>query len=643
MGGPAARLLLRHSREGLRNISWQPLTRSVSSLTNADFHEPSASELVRFILTASGGSNTELGANTDLRERSLQLIDAEWKLGAPPPALWYALKGVYPTSRAEEAAHLQWVSDLSALTKVVERLVVNSEGANYLQMDNCKLLWAALQRCQVHSTYAEIASAINDVAARLERLKLPLRPQLFDLGMYYAALSLSVSALGNFLGSHQKLNSRQLSPEAGSRIVEALHVAVDSAIFENPSYDTGALLAEMTGEGSFTSSSPSWWHDMFDRALRSNPKSFALYLSLLSTLQSNAALRESWGNFLNLYDPKDRAVCHSAYSVVVSLIHSRRSETALAFLEDISTRSNDDLPYIASFKSFKELLKDPLISEALPDFVGDDNYQNLIKACFENMEQRLGIRWQDTERGSESDAHYSVSSGSPWTVFKEQPLFTIDGECAGYDDVSRLYPELEAHGCSKSPSELSQIVELLHEHDGNPQGVTVQPVDNKQWTSLRTKFPYLEFRWCAQHSPIEFSNSKLPTSTDQHMKWTPVSLGLIRARSMVKEVPQRGLRCLHLMQLGSLEMRHGTHEPWQSTGYIVTWDRQFGELVALFVGTSAGVFDPGLAPVNAPFGPAMHIRPSDLPNVLYSGPDPYLRVLTDPYFLDIDPSPDLSL
>jgi hypothetical protein len=40
-----------------------------------------------------------------------------------------------------------------------------------------------------------------------------------------------------------------------------------------------------------------------------------------------------------------------------------------------------------------------------------------------------------------------------------------------------------------------------------------------------------------------------------------------------------------------MDMRHGPDEPWQPSGYIVVWDRHYGELLGLYVGQSNGVID----------------------------------------------------
>ena len=641
MSGRAAQLFFKHRNYFLRGKYPKSLTRSISSLPNADLREPSSAELIRSILTVSTGSTIQSDNNANLRKGNLQLLDAGWDLGSPPPALWYALKGLYPLNREAGTKRLHSATDLSSLKHFTERLLNSPEGASRLQRNGCKSLWTVLLRCQKQNTYSEIVSVMTDIIARLERLKVPISLPLLELGMYYAALSLSITTLENFFDRHQRLGDGQLDPEAGSRVVRALLAAVESVDFEDKSFNRNLLLFNVTGEGGLSSLSPKW-HTAFHRAVHDDNNLLASYLCLLSTLRSNSTLERSWDRLLGNLDFENEVDCHYAYNVVLSLAQSQRSAKAAAFLDDISVRNHDDLPNIATFKKLKELLDYPVVCAALRELVSDDSYRSVVENCLDNIEQRLGIRWQDVHNIPGRKAHFSVTSNSHWEVFEGKPLMTIDGDCAGYDDISRLYPEIEANGCSKSPFHLAQIVELLHEHDGHSQYVDIHPGRTIISSASSADFSHLDFQWCVQHSPLELRDTQTPVLTNINHQWTPASLGLLRARPIANGQPQLGVRCLHLMQLGSLNMRCGKDNPWHPSGYIVAWDRQYGGMIALFVGTSTSIFDPGLAPVDGPFGAAMDIRLSDVP---IARPLDYCldcRDLTGPYFLDIDPSPDLS-
>lgn len=653
MRGLSSRLVLRPRRRLISHPGPRVQARSFSSPdassldtdahTDAQFHDPAPSELLRITLTAATTPVIENEPTSTLRKQVLKLLDTEWKLNSPPPALWCALKGVYPMFRNEEVGRLRAVEDLSSLRHVVERLAIDKQGAVRMQRRNCEVLREVLGRCQRHNTSTEILSTLSDIITRLQRLELFIKPQLYELGMYYAALDLSAPALRKFLEAYHQLASSQVIPVAGGRVIRALIAALESALFENPHHNTKLLLAEVTGEGEAKPQSRPALLDTLLGTLDSDWQNWAMYLRLLSRLQSSQTLESSWSRFLEVLDSEDQRVCHSAYTVVVALIQAGRSEIAVKFLEDISQRSEDNLPFIATFGNLQALLDDPVVGDALPDLVQGNHYEELLETRLKNMEQRLGIQWKDTQRSTDNKAHFGITPGSPWTIFKDQPLFTIDGNCAGYEDSTRLYPELQAHGCSKSTRDLGRLVNLLDEQDGNVQDiVTHLDFDKVRLEWFHSEFPDLQLRWCPEHSPIEFSDSLLPTMLEQPSDWTPSSLGLLRARLIVNGVPQSGTTCLHLMQLGSLDMRHGPNEAWQPSGYIVAWDRQYGEMIALFVGKNYGVINSGPTPPDAPFGAAMHIRPSNMANALPLSPNHLPRDSVGPYYLDLDPSPDLG-
>ena len=652
MGVPSGRILSGLGRQTLNRFGLTALTRNYSTrnpnlCTDTQSDEPTSAELLRFALTSFKNPEAGNEPHTSLRKLMTELLDSEWQSNNPPPALWNALKGVDVLFKSTERRRLQSVADLASLRNVVHRLVIDDGGADRLQQRECKVLGNALKRCQRDGTYTEILATLSDVIARLERLELPINPQIAELGMYYAALNLSSYALRGFLQLYEKLGgaekssplSRKTSPR---RILQTLLHELDSAIFEDQSYNTATLLAEITGEGEHKRQKRPRLADCLLRDPRQEHENWALYLCLLSKLQSVEALEATWTKFMNVFDPKDQKFCHQTYSVILSLIQAGRSNTAAKLLEDISMRSEDTLPYIGTLQSIHILLDDPIVGEALPDLVQGDHYEKLLEVRMEDMEQRLGIQWQDSKETTEQKSRVSTEPDSAWSSFQDQPLLTIDGDSAGYDEPARLYPNLQAQGCSKLSSDLSQLIDMLIDQTGNEQEmITHLNFDPDLLASFHSKFPNLQLRWCVEHSPIEFSDSLLAATTMESRRWSPASLGLIRARAIVNGVPQMGTRVLHLMQLGSLDLRYGPDEQWQPSGYIVAWDRQYGEMIALFVGKNYGVVDCGAAPSDSPFGAVMHIRPSDMPN---ASPLSANRIPRDPkgrYYLDVDPSVDL--
>ncbi|KAJ5105222.1 hypothetical protein NUU61_002569 [Penicillium alfredii] len=603
-------------------------------------HDPSPSELLRFTLTGSPEPLHGSQPNSSLRERLYELFNRDWPSNSPPTALWTSLKGVSPGRQQELERGLdERIGDLPTLRSAIERRVVDAPGAELLQNNDCEELYRILQRCQRQASLAEILSTLNDVAARLVRLDLSIQPQIYELGMYYAMLDLSAPALKHFLNGHHALGFPPISPFASTRMVQACVDALDAMAFESPDYDPEPILMEITGEGDPYPQDRPRLHDVLS-CLR-NPRG---YFYLLGKLQGDETLFATWDKFLESFDCKSKAACFSSYGVVEALVQSGRPETASKFLEDISQRCGDNLPSIARFRELPVLLNDPIVGEALPDLVRGDDYLRLLETSLHDMELRMGIRWE-----SDQEAHVGLASEVPWETFEDHPLFTMDGESAGYEHPARLHFELQTYGRSKSPVDLGRIVDLLN--DGEATSISVNPMldfNMRRIEAFRTKHPSLEFRCTFEHSPIEFTDSRLPTLHDSSWCWTPSTLGLIRARLIINGIPQMGRHCLHLMQLGSMDMRSGPDQPWQPSGYIVTWDRQFGGMLGVYVGKGHGVVNRGPVPPDAPFGALMHLLPSETGRGRASGRDrrPTFqsgRVYDGPYYLDVDPSRDLVL
>ncbi|KAJ5885563.1 hypothetical protein N7504_011399 [Penicillium tannophilum] len=212
---------------------------------------------------------------------------------------------------------------------------------------------------------------------------------------------------------------------------------------ETPNYDPSPLLAEITGEGGV----PSDMHTILYQSLHQNQHDFAALLRLLAGIGSDEPLYEFWATFLQTFDRKDPEACRSAYSVVLILIKSGRSETALDFLGDISKQCNGTLPHIKNSHDLQALFQDPVVGKSLANFVNDECYKKLLEAGFTSMEQRLGIIWQGTREKRSSKTHFGVNLDTFLGHLDGSAATNYRWECAGYDDISRLYPEFQAHGC----------------------------------------------------------------------------------------------------------------------------------------------------------------------------------------------------
>ncbi|KAJ5959137.1 uncharacterized protein N7479_006287 [Penicillium vulpinum] len=654
MGGLHGRVLLLQSRRRLSsgNVFSRQSMRSFYPATTKRPHDPSPSELLRFALRDSTEPIHDSNSNEALSAYLRGLFVTEWKLNAPPVPLWTSLKGF--TSRDQE---LLWdanidITDVSSLRSLIERYVKNQYAAEILQTGNCLLLYHALQRCQRKNTLAEILLLLRDLFARLKRLQLPIQPELYSIALYFASLDLSPSDLRHFLDDHRHKDLPALGRKESLQVVRYCSEALDCRIFEDPYYDPNPILSVTTGEEELVTK-PHNLHDiLFWTQTQSTDQidnrfnfenNAQDYICLLARLGNDEVLHRCWSHFLENIQPKNYHSCIAAYQIVLALIQNVQSETAVKWLEDISQKCGDNLPFIAKFPNLRSFLSDPIVGEAIPDLVRGEDYLELLEFCLEDMDRRMGVQWSP-----ESESHFSTAldpSESIYEPFQDQLLPKIGNKYVGPDHGGQLYAELRVHGCSKSPAALGRVVDMLNDHDGQSQKViTHLDYNMTRLDGLRSKFESLELRWVPEHSPIEFSNSQIPALRDSSEP-TPSTLGLIRARLIIHGVPQMGIDNLHLMQLGCMDMRYGPDHPWQPSGYIVVWDRHCGELLGLYVGQGTGVIDCGPAPSDGPLGALMHLTLSTNPDerTYYpSGTRTHSRNCWGPYYLDVDPSADLE-
>ncbi|KAJ5726687.1 uncharacterized protein N7483_008044 [Penicillium malachiteum] len=595
---------------------------------------PTPSQLLRSILIAPDNGDPD-NNNATSQNQTLEAIDSKWKFGSPSILLWLSLKGVFPSTERHTRQMIEDVVDISQLRSLLEGISERTRALN-VQGLMCTHLSVASARCQSNSTYSEIYTLLRDFVVRLERANLPVQPGLLELCIYYAALDLSLPALHDSILQWRKRNPDQVIQH--SQIVQALTMAIDAASFEDPGYDTASLRAEITGEGADLSKNPCLLRDVLCHSHYPNLQELGFLLRLMSRIGSEKMLYEMYARFIGSLDGKYEA-CSSAYSLCVALVRAGRSETARDFLKYISRMSSGSLPHIQSFHHLHILINDSIVGESFANLVNGEQYRELIDAGLVSMQHRPGRSRQTTEENNTS--HVSVGA-SLWETFTNQP-FKVDDEIAGYSDISSLYRKIQSRGMTKSGGELNQIIDLLNNYDGDVIEVSVQPhMTPDELDSISTKLEKAAFRWCPQRSPIEFTNSAVPNLTGESTRWDPASLGLMWARSWAHGSPQAGANTLHLMQLGYLEMRDNPDDPWRPSGYIAAWDRQFGEMVALFVGEYSAVIDPGLTRSDPPFGALMYIQPSDMPPASFLDSDRLARGILSRYYLDVDPSPDLD-
>lgn len=578
------------------------------------------------------------------REKILQSVDQEWKSGIPPSPLWGALKNVAMVT--EQRGYVKELenlvgspNDLSSLRIFLEKVVTGQPHMG-LSTRSYRLLAQALARCETYNTHAELLALSRDVVARMKRLHLSADFDILSLGLFYAALDLSLPSMRYFARVWQ---SDLIQVGVRLDFIQALSVAIDAKLLQDPLYDLSLLRDEITGvEGGSDSTE---LHNLVCKSPQPDAYHHASLLRLLAQIDSDEVLYRSFDEFLETpFDREDNELYCSAYDVAVTLVRYGRSETALRFMTDLSKKFVGDLPHLELTHNVRDLFKDPTVSQSLADLVNGATFNKLSEEGFVGMEQGKGTEEGKSQEGIED--HVGVAS-SLWATITNQPFPNVDGDNTGYGDISQLYPQLKAHGRSKSRKELGRIIDLLNNYDGDLIDVTARPQTSTfMWQHEDSRLDHTEFRWCPQPSAIDFSNESFEDDdmTEQSDRLSPASLGLMRARSWAHGVPQAGANTLHLLHLGYLEMREDPDDPWQPSGYMVAWDRQFGDLVALYVGENSAVVAQGPTPSEAPFGALMSLWPSDAPapHAVSVARERQTRGVLGRYYVDIDPSPDLG-
>ncbi|PLN86329.1 hypothetical protein BDW42DRAFT_93281 [Aspergillus taichungensis] len=547
---------------------------SSSTLTRSSSLRVTQSQLLQFALTGSKPpiEDDRAGLNRDLCFNELFL--EEW----PLPTNSNPSLGSVIQEKTEAAEDGDMPGDpkgdaqlLQNLRSYIEKNVQNGRQCALLQDDECKPLMRALSLCQEHHSYGEILMFINAAIHRIEVLRAPVSEDLRFLGMYYACLAFSAPALQHHLDNFGRSCSRHLTLEKSVILVRALDTTLQVLAFQRPDFDAGAMLSVVAGESGPAPPPRRTLHGiLYWDSLENGSEDIGLYLTLLARLRSDSLLCRIWKQTLDKMTASSFPAFESTYGFVKTFVDTGKPQDAVTYLRQISKRSNDTLPNISRFPGLSGLLADGEVSQTLPELAGPEEYLRMLETQTGDMESRLGIRWQP-----EMSHHTDISD--PSTSFTNQPLLTIDGESSGYESAQRLIAEIHTFGCSKSTADLGSIANLLDEHDGESIPVCVS----------REEGHPLEFCWFPQRSPVEWFSPSFPLSTDMSRPWSPLTLGLVRARLSSSGPPLAKERFLYLMQLGYLAARPkkappGDRPPWKESGHIVAWDRVSGQFLMIY-------------------------------------------------------------
>ncbi|RAL04091.1 uncharacterized protein BO80DRAFT_422473 [Aspergillus ibericus CBS 121593] len=546
----------------------------------ASYTQPTPSQLLRFALTGTTKPSQNDVSNPELDQHLSEIFLGDWPLKSLPPPFWGSSQRQTesPDDFVSFMAMTHNVRNLRHLQVFIERNVNEEEGSLLLQARSCTLLAQALKRCRRRNSYGEILSALNAIITRLEKLRLPRSGDIYFLGMYYAALTLSVPALERFMEGYVSVSSSPLGFQASTSLVDALLDALHSMKFRGKADKTHIILEMINGKDQCSQRS---LHNLLCWDSPDNPTaSNGQYLSLLARLRSEKLLTEVWSRTLQkLSSGSSSELFESAYSCVVALVDIGEVPRALQYLTEVSERSNGTLPGISRFNGLTALLASEAVSALLPQLAGRRQYLKLLEVQLVDIENRLGLRW-------EPDGPYHTSASDPLLVASEQPLLTLDGDSTGYETTVRFFSEMKALGCSRSAADLGKIAELLDEHEGDVIYVSIPSTGASNF----------EYAWFPRHSPVQFTGAVSSATEDITPPWTPSTLGLIRVSYDNNGTPLTSERSVHAMQLGPLVRRpkcipdsdpNHAH-PWEETGHMVAWDRVYGKLIAVFVGQSNG-------------------------------------------------------
>ncbi|PKX92796.1 uncharacterized protein P174DRAFT_461312 [Aspergillus novofumigatus IBT 16806] len=554
---------------------------SAITKTKTPNHEPTPSQILRYALTGTTKPSGQDVSKQDLDDHLNDVFLGEWPQSTLPPPLWSSLRPKAASiDRDVFFKGLKHdVRNLRHLQIVIERHI-NVPGAYVLRRaEHCKLLAQALERCQRHHSAAEILVAINALVSRLQRKQMNIHWKLHLLGMYYACLSYSAAALERHLRDLLAISPKRFGSASSVALVDALYMSIRSFELQGDNPDTGSMLKQVTGESDVDDASEVTLHSILTWV---DPRKALIgrYFRLLVKLKSRELLHTLWSNVLSLLWAKAADYrFHNAYSCIMALVVEGDVARATTYLEEISERAGDTLPYISEFKDLSVLLANQEVCKSLYRLCGQDEILKILEVQLEQMEKRLGINWLP-----EKSLHTSIYDLSYNAT--EQPLLTMDGDSTGYESSERLIAEMHALGCSGSLSDLTRLANCLDEHGGEHILVVQSSAENTP----------LELAWVPQRCPVDVLDCS-EVRSGEHTTNSPSSLGLIRLDPENAGLSPTDTRSLHLMQLGYLIIKpkapSAEHE-WRESGHIVALDRASGQLFAVFVGKAQGLISPGI-------------------------------------------------
>ncbi|KAL3464983.1 hypothetical protein BJX64DRAFT_253577 [Aspergillus heterothallicus] len=533
--------------------------------------EPPQSDFFRFALTGAlrlehaedSGSNTERLFRNSFIE--------QWRTRTTPLPLWDSES---KTSPEDFASRLKDVHNIRELQRIVEHEVDSANG-RFLMTEGFDEFRRILEEVRQLSPLGDILTLINLLGMRLKGLKITQRSRLHALAMQYAALGFCDMALRRNLDGYLSTTKEKLSMAESLKLVKTLRSSLKAISLQHPGYDTKRMRNIVSGDYKTAGLySILRWRENINI-----PNQIGAYLALLVQIQDDTMHLELWRRQLNkkTWDSGGWDVT-SAYEYALALAEVGDLPAALTVLTKVSQRLGNTLPHLAEFHGLADILQHDILRNELNSLVKGPELQAILDCELKRIENRLGIEWQPT-----GECHVGAS-GPPWQIASDQPIFTMDGESAGYGSNGRLVAEIEALGCSRSRGGLESIAKLLGEYEGDLIRVCIPPWDSSD----------SEFYWAPECSAHDFSETHPSVNTGGDSIELAHELGLIRVCAERNHFFAR--YSLHLMQLGYLYKKQksrandGLDVPpeLEKTGHLVAWDRIHGCFMAVFAGNGFG-------------------------------------------------------
>ncbi|KAK2755785.1 hypothetical protein FQN54_005935 [Arachnomyces sp. PD_36] len=602
--------------------------------TGLDTSLATPAEVLRFAVT-----ETFRGQRTTWKHQSRTPQDSAWE-----QQVWDRIFQAIPrNSRAPPTREREHAISRLGTTRSMRDLQVvmthvcrgnDAAGVAKIQGD----LVGALSQRAINSEYETVLATMNSLLVWFKKLGATELRDFFLCGMRYACLSASPQALKHYLQEYRSAGYGTFTAQEALSLVRTLERAVKVRTWENPSQDMSPMLRAVTGL-STPDGIPKNNHPTLHSLLPWEESSAEIgtflppYVRLLGHLRDVHTLAELLSKVRGLLGAEPTTSTSILLSsCLLALVKAGAPQTAIQAVHAIS--SDCELHSLVTSSLWRVLLEHDY-NGSLKDLIRDPELDGVFALELRDIENRLGVKWSGGEDGEHVDC---AKSATIPTALEDENFAVLDDENPGLESTERLLAEIQARGSSKSTSDLSAIVDLLHGHEGRE--VPLGSIKKGQNDAM-------ELAWFPQCSPVEFSGSPTPAGNDQS---TPSSLGLVRARPDRNGFLRKSGSALYLIQTGYLSARakhvgQGLHiedNPWQETGHIVAWDRISEKFLLLFTGVGRGtvpsnLLQPSVRSTPLPYGSAT-LNLSALPSGYNSN---FTDLLVDTsrrrYWLDVDP------